>query len=111
MSLSTRACLLSLALSASNVVGCAAKPTSTECEAFADHIIDLAARTANEVEVEVEVEVAAKRAHTAGMADPVRARGEARRAELIDRCVASPRPAFECAMAADSLSALRACKR
>ena len=109
MSLSTRACLLSLALSASNVVGCAAKPTSTECEAFADHIIDLAARTANEVEVEVEV--AAKRAQTAGMADPVRARGEARRAELIDRCVASPRPAFECAMAADSLSALRACKR
>jgi len=107
MSLSTRACLLSLALSASSVVGCAAKPTSTECEAFADHIIDLAARTANEV----EVEVTAKRTQTAGMADPVRARGEARRAELIDRCVASPRAAFECAMAADSLSALRACKR
>jgi hypothetical protein len=100
-------CLLVLPLTASTMMACSAKPTGPECEAFADHIIDLAASTANAV----EAEATASDVKAAGMADPVRQRGEARRAELIERCASSPRTALDCAMAANSLGALRACKR
>lgn len=107
MSPSARMRLLVLPLMANTLVACSAKPTRAECEAFADHIIDVAASTANAV----EAEAATTEVKAAGMADPVRQRGEARRAELIERCASSPRAALDCAMAADSLGALRACKR
>jgi hypothetical protein len=98
---------LGWAIAAAGTLGCSAPLSNTECEAFANHIIDLATATANAVEVEVTT----RQGQALGMADPVRARGEARRADLVRRCTTSPRTAYECAMAADSLAALRECNR
>ncbi|MGB1699716.1 MAG: hypothetical protein ACPHRO_07175 [Nannocystaceae bacterium] len=88
-------------------IGCSSPLTEAECHAFADHIIELAANTATELEANAPASPTAPE----DALDPIRARGEARRAELVERCSKSPRAAFDCAMAADSVVALRACKR
>ena len=88
-------------MSALGLLGCTPRPNAEECAAFADHMIQIAHDTASSV--------AAPNGDEAGSNDPVRERGEARRAELIERCTKSPKSAYDCAMAAKDLTALRRC--
>ena len=63
-------------------IGCSSPLTEAECHAFADHIIELAANTATELEANAPASPTAPE----DALDPIRARGEARRAELVERC-------------------------